>query len=86
MAGAFECVLAELTDHLNANRNQEALRLIDLTLPRHPNGHRLLFGRAIALARLGRAPEARQTLHQLPERDRANGKVRRLLQELEALN
>jgi Flp pilus assembly protein TadD len=86
MGGVLEGVLVTLSEHLNANRNQEALQLIDQTLPRHPQGHRLLFGRAIALARLGRAPEARQALQQLPAGDRSNGKVRRLMQELEALN
>lgn len=85
-AVSLDQVLVQVSDLLNANRNQEALGLIDSTLLAHPQGHRLQLGRAIALARLGRALEARQALLQLPVQDQAAGKVQGLLRELESLS
>jgi hypothetical protein len=80
----FDAVARQVARHLNADRDEAALELIQRALPSHPCRSRLYFGQALALARLGRAQDARRVLRQLPERERNAGKVRLLLEELEA--
>jgi tetratricopeptide (TPR) repeat protein/FMN phosphatase YigB (HAD superfamily) len=67
--------------HLNNNQPAEALDLIASALRLSPNSPRLNFGRALALARLGRFAEAAQTMDLLPEADRAHGRLRLLAED-----
>jgi FkbM family methyltransferase len=82
-AAALESRLREAVECLNARRDSEALSLMDQILAAQPEFCRLHYGRAIALARLDRVPEARAALERLPVRERCAGKARLLLEELE---
>ena len=76
--------LRRATEHLNRGRPTEALALLDDALRACPSAPRLHFGRALALARLGRFPEAAQALERVPEPDRQRGRLRRLTDETRA--
>jgi GT2 family glycosyltransferase/glycosyltransferase involved in cell wall biosynthesis len=76
-------LLAEVAEHLNARRDREALDLANQVLCLQPRWLQLHFGRAVALARLGRRDEARDALLKLSPPDRASGKARLLWKELD---
>jgi Tfp pilus assembly protein PilF len=76
--------LRQAAEHLNHDRPTDALVLLDDALRACPDSPRLHFGRAVALARLGRFPEAAQALALVPAADRQRGRLRRLTDETRA--
>ena len=81
---ASDDLLSLAVDHLNAGQPSEALHLFDQVLLDRPAAQRPHYGRALALARLGRRDEALQTLARLSSGDGGNGKAHHLLEELRA--
>ncbi|MBE7498734.1 MAG: tetratricopeptide repeat protein [Verrucomicrobiales bacterium] len=84
LAAHADSPLRRATEHLNQGRPADALALLDDALRACPAAPRLHFGRAVALARLGRFPEAAQALELVPEPDRQRGRLRRLTDEMRA--
>jgi tetratricopeptide (TPR) repeat protein len=80
----IESLIQQSLTYLNTNRNQEALNLLDQVLRTKPDLVTLHYGKAVALARLSRIPEAVETLNQLLATVPIHEKGRQLLTELRA--
>ena len=68
--------------HLNGGQPAEALVLLDRLASELPEAARLHYGRALALAGLGRHAEALEALGSVPEAERTQGRLRQFEQEL----
>ncbi|CAN2045681.1 O-methyltransferase [Candidatus Magnetomoraceae bacterium gMMP-13] len=73
-------------DKLNTNNNAKALLLLNQAIALHPDILGLNYGKAVALARLGRIDEAIDTLKFLLSGEVKHGKARILLNELIAFS
>ncbi len=80
--GLIQNALAQL----NANKNQEALRLWEQAIATSPDLPGLQYGKAVALARLDRQSEAIATLNHLLSALPSHPKARQLLTELQPKN
>jgi cephalosporin hydroxylase len=74
--------LAHVVDCLNRNDPRPALDMIDRKLAANPQQPQLLYGRAIALARIGCQTEARESLNRLFVLKPNHRKARKLLDEI----
>ena len=68
-------ILNHAIDQLSADNNAEALHLFDQAISENPSMPAIAYGKAIALARLGRTEDALKTLDRLltvmPEHEKA---------------
>jgi Sulfotransferase domain len=77
-----ESLIEEAVKQLNVNNNSKALTLIDRVLSISPQRIELNYGKAIALARLGRDSEAVNSLKQLLDAMPEHKKARILLHQI----
>lgn len=77
-------IVREAIAQLNAKNNLEALTLLENAIATAPNLPSLNYGKAVALARLGRTSEAIATLNHLLATVPNHPKARRLLAEIQA--
>jgi tetratricopeptide (TPR) repeat protein len=78
----IELVINQAIAHLNANNNTYALSLLESAIAFYPELSSLNYGKAIALARLGRINEAVESLKRLLARVPKHQKGKQLLSEL----
>ena len=77
-----ELIIHQAIEQLNANNNAEALRLFEQATSKSHNMPGIAYGKAIAVARLGRRDEAIETLRHLLAVMPEHKKARLLLNEL----
>jgi len=75
-------VIQQAVDNLNTNKNAEALALLEQAAAINPAIPDINYGKAVALARLGRMDEAIETLKSLLSAEPNNEKARTLLNEI----
>ncbi len=77
-----DVMLQQALTHLNANRNTEALNLLEQLIAANPDMLGLNYGKAIALARLGYTNKAVETLNDLLTTTPRHKKAQLLLKEI----
>jgi FkbM family methyltransferase len=80
----IDTMLREGVAHLNARRNNEALRCFEAAVAAGARGVRPQYGRSLALARLGRKPEALRLLDAIQREDPTHAPATALANELAA--
>ncbi|OQX22472.1 MAG: hypothetical protein BWK80_30415 [Desulfobacteraceae bacterium IS3] len=75
-------IIQQAVDNLNTNKNAEALALLEQAIAINPAIPDINYGKAVALARLGRMDEAIETLKSLLSAEPNNEKARTLLNEI----
>lgn len=80
----IEKIVRQAVNELNANHNAEALALLEQAVVINPAISDINYGKAVALARLGRMDEAIETLNPLLSAEPNNEKARTLFNEIAA--
>jgi len=74
----------QAVDYINAQRNEDALLLLEHSARRHPDGTGLAYARAVCMARLGRWKQAHRCLEAVVNHNPDHAKAHRMLQAIDA--